>query len=137
MSDITKEKDVKKKKLNFGSSLSGPGSIGAFAGLFIVQGIITLVWGITKTQFDIDLERLDQLTAVSAQETAQMAVCLYGIICIIGGILMLGVDKIIETLKPTDRKPTIKGWAVSVVGAAFVAAIAILPFFIIFSLLKH
>jgi membrane-bound ClpP family serine protease len=137
MSDVTKDEDVKKKKLNFGSSLSGPSDIGAFAGFFIIQGIISLVWGITKSQFDLVPENVDQLTAVSTQEIAQMATCLYGVICIIGGMLMLGVDKIIEALKPTGRKPTIKGWASSIVGAAFMSFVALLPFFIIFSIIKH
>jgi hypothetical protein len=129
--------DIKKKMLDFGSSLSSPTNFGAFAGLFIIQGIISLAWGITKSQFDINPEIIDQLTAVSTQETAQTATCLYGIICIVGGILMLGIDRIIEAIKPTERKPTVKGWALSIAGAAFLSAMAVAPFLVMFIIFKH
>jgi hypothetical protein len=137
MSDFVETVDGKKKKLKLGDPLKNPGNFGAFGGMFILQGVISLVWGITKSTFDIDPERLDQLTAVSTQEMAQMAICLYGLVCIIGGILLLGVETIIETLKPSGRKPTIKGWVTSIVGATFVSMIVALPFFIILSIIKH
>jgi hypothetical protein len=129
--------DIKKKMLNLGSSLTSPTNFGAFAGLFILQGIIAVTWSITKSQFDINPEMVDQLTAVSTQEIAQTATCLYGIICIVGGILMLGIDRIIEAIKPTERKPTLKGWALSIAGAAFLSTLAVAPFLIIFIIFKH
>ena len=137
MSDLEEVTEGKKKKLKLIDPLKSPGSFGAFGGMFILQGVISLVWGITKTTFDIDPTILDELTAVSTQETAQMAICLYGLVCIIGGILMLGLENIIETLRPSGRKPTIKGWLSSIVGAAFVSAIFMLPFFIMLSIIKH
>ena len=137
MSNLEETTENKKKKLKLVDPLKSPRSFGVFGGLFILQGVISLVWGITKTTFDISLERLDQLTAVSTQETAQMAICLYGLVCIIGGILMFGVENIIEILKPSGRKPTIKGWLSSIVGAVFISAIFMLPFFIILSIIKH
>ena len=137
MSNLEETEENKKKKLKLVDPLKSPGSFGAFGALFILQGVISLVWGITKTTFDIIPERLDQLTAVSTQETAQMAICLYGLVCIIGGIVMLGVENIIETLKPSERKPTIKSWLSSIVGAAVVSTIIMLPFLIILSIIKH
>ena len=137
MSNLEETTENKKKKLKLVDPLKSPGSFGAFGGMFILQGVISLVWGITKTTFDIKPLRLDELTAVSTQETAQIAICLYGLVCITGGILMMGVENIIETLKPSGRKPTIKGWALSIVGAAFVSTIIMLPLFIILSIIKH
>jgi len=137
MSNLEETTENKKKKLILADPLKSPGSFGAFGGLFILQGVISLVWGITKNTFDIVPERLDQLTAASTQETAQMVICLYGLVCIIGGVLILGVENIIETLKPSGRKPTIKGWLSSIVGAAVVSAIIMLPFLIILNIIKH
>jgi hypothetical protein len=139
MSDVKETVDGKKKKFKMGDPLKSPGNFGAFGGMFILQGIISLIWGVTAQGFNIDFESatLDRVTAVSVLDTANTAVCLYGIACIIGGILMIGIENIIETLKPTGRKPTIKGWISSIFGAAFVSAIIMLPFFIIFNIIKH
>jgi len=137
MSDLSENAGGKKKAYKFGNSLSSPGSFGAFGGLFILQGIITLVWGITKDLLDRKPETFEQLTGISTQSTAQMTICIYGLICIIGGILMLGMENITEILKPSGRKPTVKGWISSIAGAAFISAIILLPFFIIFNLISH
>jgi len=139
MSDLGQKDEGKKKKFNV-DPLKGPGLFGAFGGLFVLQGIISLLWGYTAKNFELDFKtslEFTRITAASALDTANMAVCLFGIICIIGGILMIGVDNIIETLKPTGRKPTIKGWIFSIIGAGFYSAILMLPFFIIFSLITH
>jgi hypothetical protein len=137
MSDLGQNDEGKKKKFR-GDPLKSPGSFGSFGGLFVLQGVISLLWGFTKNSLGFgELKTADQLTAISTQSTAEMAICIYGLICIIGGILMIGVDNIIETLKPTGRKPTVKGWITSVIGAAFVSAIIMLPFFIRFSIIKH
>ena len=65
MSNLEETTENKKKKLTMIDPLKSPGSFGAFGGMFILQGVISLIWGITKTTFDINPERLDQLTAVS------------------------------------------------------------------------
>jgi hypothetical protein len=139
MSDTTNAVDGKKKKFKMGDPLKSPGNFGAFGGLFVLQGIISLLWGVTAESFNLDFASatFDRVTAVSTLDTANTAVCLYGIACIIGGILMLGIENIIETLKPSGRKPTIKGWITSIFGAAFISGIILLPFFIIFSIIKH
>jgi len=133
MSDTT---DTKKRKFKF-DPMKSPSSFGAFGGLFIVQGIISLCWGITKDSYQFNSMVADTVTALSAQEIAGSMVCLYGLICIIGGILLCGVDHILETLKPSGRNLTVKGWFYSILGAAFISGALFLPFFIIFSIIKH
>jgi hypothetical protein len=138
MGDLTENADVKKKR-KWGDPMKSPGNFGAFGGLFIVQGIVTLLWGATATGFGLNFEtaNLDRVTAVSVLDLSNTAVCLYGIVCIIGGIVMLGIDSIVEVLKPSGRKPTVKGWITSVVGAVFISGGILLPFFIIFILISH
>jgi len=133
---MSNEEEGKKKKFNF-SSMTGPSAFGAFGGLFVIQGIISLCWGITKNDYHFNSLTADTVTALSTQGIAGSMVCLYGLICIIGGILLFGVDRILETLKPSGRKPTVKGWFTSVLGAAFISGVLFLPFFIIFSIIKH
>ena len=133
---MSDEGEGKKKKINF-DSMTGPSAFGAFGGLFIIQGIISLCWGITKRSYEFNSLVADVITALSAQEIAQFQICLYGLVCVIGGALLFGVDRILETIKPSGRKPTLKGWLSSVLGAAFISGALFLPFFIIFSIIKH
>jgi len=107
------EEEGKKKKINF-NSMTGPSAFGAFGGLFVIQGIISLCWGITKRSYEFNSLVADTITALSAQEIAELLICLYGLVCIIGGILMFGIDRILEAIKPSGRKPTFKGWLYSI-----------------------
>ena len=133
MSDAT---DAKKRKFKL-DPMKSPSSFGAFGGMFIVQGIISLCWAVTKNNYEFKSMTADTVTALSTQEIAGSMVNLYGLICIIGGILLCGVDHILETLKPSGRKLTVKGWFYSILGAAFISGALFLPFFIIFSIIKH
>jgi len=138
MSDVTEKVDEKKKKLKMGDPMKSPGSFGAFGGLFILQGLISLVWGMTKNSLELlELRTADQLTALSTQSISEDLICLYGIVCIIGGILMIGLESILEAIKPSGRKPTLKGWIASIVGMGILSFGLMLPLIIIFLLIKH
>jgi hypothetical protein len=65
MSDVSNNEQPLKKKFVSLDPMASPGIFGAFGGLFIIQGIISLVWGITERSWRFNAQVAEVLTALS------------------------------------------------------------------------